>query len=62
MIWPCCLWDSEKNRELAVGLLQNHYKTKGEKMNLLVIDHKLQVRTDEQLKYLKTYTLIKWLL
>jgi hypothetical protein len=53
MILPCCFKDTIPNREIAKGLIDNHFKTKGKQLILISINNRLQVLTEQSIESLR---------
>lgn len=53
MILPCCFRDTEENRNIAKGLIDNYFNTKGKRLTLISINKRLQVLTDSSIDSLK---------
>lgn len=53
MIFPCCLYDNEKNRKIAINLVNNEKNVTGRIYRLVSINGKLEVRTEKELELTK---------
>ena len=45
----CCFRNSEANRNIAKGIIDNFYNLTGEKYYIIVVDDKLQTRSEYEL-------------
>ena len=49
----CCFRDTEQNRGIAFGIIDNFYNLTGEKYYLISVDRKLQTRSEAELNITK---------
>lgn len=49
----CCFRDTEQNRSIAFGIIDNFYNLTGEKYYLISIDRKLQTRSESDIEVTK---------
>ena len=49
----CCFRDTEQNRSIAFGIIDNFYNLTGEKYYLVSIDRKLQTRSESDIEVTK---------